>query len=332
MPTIHFLNVNEGDCIGVEHYSGHKTIIDVCNAKPINYLVEAFFAQKALADLGVSGNFNQKKYPVNPISYFKERGWTSVFRFILTHPDMDHMNGIKAFFEEFNPINFWDTDNKKEMNKDSWEGSPYSEEDCNYYKNIRDNDPSTDPKRLALYSGSRGQYYNEDEGGTGGGDGLHILAPTKELVDNANKADEDYNRCSYVILYRTGNHKIVFGGDSHDDTWEHILSEHKASVTNIDVLIAPHHGRKSKRSYEFLNVLQPKVTFFGNARSEHLAYSAWSYRNLPYITNNQAGCIIADASSDQIDLYVSHQPFAKAVNPYTFYSESFKAYYLGQVA
>ena len=32
MATIHFLNVKEGDCSIIEHNSGHKTVIDVCNA------------------------------------------------------------------------------------------------------------------------------------------------------------------------------------------------------------------------------------------------------------------------------------------------------------
>lgn len=330
MPTIHFLNVKDGDCIGVEHYSGHKTVIDVSNASPVEPLEEERMAKRALADLGVGGNFQQKKYPVNPIGYFREHGWpSSIFRFILTHPDMDHMDGIEAFFDEFSPINFWDTDNTKEMG--SWEGSPYSEDDWKFYKHLRDTDPDTDPNRLTLYSGACGKFWNQNDDGKGGGDGLHVLAPTPELVAAANEADNDYNRCSYVVLYRTGNHKIVFGGDSHDETWEHILDKHEESVTDVDVLIAPHHGRKSGRSYEFLDVLKPKVTFFGCARSEHLAYSAWNYRNLPFITNNQAGCIIADASVDPIDLYVKHEPFAKKVNPNTYYSSTFKGYYLTEV-
>lgn len=331
MPTIYFLNVKEGDCIGIDHYSGHKTVIDVCNAKTPNYLLEVFLSKKAQADLGVGGNFNQKKYPVNPISFFKERGWSNVFRFILTHPDMDHMDGMKVFFEELDPTNFWDTDNTKEIVQSSWENSPFSEQDWSFYKDLRERKPETAPKRLTLFSGTNGKYYNICEDGTSGGDGLYILAPTKELVVEANEAGEDYNRCSYVILYRTGEYRIVFGGDSHDDTWDHIITKHEASVKDIDILIAPHHGRKSYRSYEFLDVLRPKVTFFGNARSEHLAYGAWSNRDLPYITNNQAGSIIADVSVDRIDLYVTHAVFARAVNRHTFYSESFKAYYLIKV-
>jgi len=36
--------------------------------------------------------------PVNPIEYLRDRGISEVFRFILTHPEMDHMDGIKDFF------------------------------------------------------------------------------------------------------------------------------------------------------------------------------------------------------------------------------------------
>jgi beta-lactamase superfamily II metal-dependent hydrolase len=328
MPIIHYLNVKDGDCIGIEHISGNKTVIDVCNATVVNYLSELLSAYESKSETGLNGNFNQKKYPINPISYFKEKGWVSVFRFILTHPDMDHMDGVQSFFEAFEPINFWDTDNKKEMSKNNWEGSPYSEADWNFYKKIRDNKPSSNPKRLTLYSGDRNKYFNKSEDGTNGGDGLHILAPTKELVNSANETAGDYHSCSYVILYNTSNHKIVFAGDSHNATWEHILSNHKNDVRNIDILIAPHHGRKSDRSYEFLDILNPKITFFGNANSEHLAYNAWNYRELAFITNNQAGCIIADVGTGPIKLYVTNEVFAKAINPHTYYSDVYRAFYL----
>src|SRR5205807_6583268 len=103
--------------------------------------------------------------------------------------------------------------------------------------------------------------------------------------------------CSYVILYKTDNHRILFGGDSHDDTWERILANHKDDVSDVDVLVAPHHGRSSDRSYEFLDVVNPALTLFGNAPSEHLAYGAFSSRDLPIITNNQAGCVLLDTES-----------------------------------
>ncbi|HID31167.1 MAG TPA: hypothetical protein EYP19_14375 [Desulfobacterales bacterium] len=331
MATIHYLNVKEGDCSVIEHDSGRITVIDVCNARPRESLTEVYMAADAKEARGIEGNFQQKKYPVNPISYLLDRGINQIFRYIQTHPDMDHMDGIKVLFEALKPLNFWDTDNKKEMREDSWEGSPYNEDDWTFYKCLRDTNPQSDPRRLTLLSGARGQYYNVGEDGRDGGDGLYILAPTQELVDAANEADDNYNRCSYVILFRAGDHRIVFGGDSHDETWEHILQHYKDDITDIDLLIAPHHGRKSGRSYQFLDTLRPTLTFFGNARSEHLAYDAWRRRGLSYITNNQANCMVVDTSTTPMTLYVTHEHFARRVNTETFYSKRFKAWHVGYI-
>ncbi len=330
MATIHYLNVKEGDCSVIEHNSGNISVIDVCNAKPTEFLIEALTAELAKTEKGISGNFQQKKYPVNPNSYLRDHGINSIFRYVQTHPDMDHLDGIKALFDEFSPLNVWDTDNTKEMQRSSWEGSPYSEDDWKFYKHLRDTKPETDPKRLVLLSGARGQFWNVGADGTGG-DGLHILAPTQELVDAANDRDDEYNRCSYVLLYRTGSHRIVFGGDSHDETWDHILGNHKVDVTDIDLLIAPHHGRKSGRSYKFLDTLAPTLTFFGNARAEHLAYGAWRSRGLSIVTNNQANCMIVDASTSPMTLYVTHEAFARRVNDGTYFAEQFKGWYVGPI-
>lgn len=323
MATVHFLNVKQGDCSVIRHNSERITVIDVCNAKPADVQAETSNAMTEQLERGISGNFQQKKHPVNPISYLRDHGIDSIFRYIQTHPDMDHMDGIKALFDEFQPLNFWDTDNTKEIEDSSWENSPYNEEDWKFYKNLRDTKPGEDPRRLALLAGAQGQFWNSLDG-----DNLHILAPTQELIDSANETDQDYNDCSYVLLYRIGSNRIVFGGDSHDDTWTHILENYQDDVANIDLLIAPHHGRDSGRSYEFLDTLKPTLTFFGNARSEHLAYAAWRNRGLSYITNNQANCMVVDASQTPMKLYVTHENFARRVNAATTYNLTFKAWYV----
>jgi beta-lactamase superfamily II metal-dependent hydrolase len=334
MPTIHFLNVNDGDCSLIQHVSNKVTVIDVCNAKPLDELarkVEKLNQIRAGFEKGVNGNFNQKKYPVNPISYMQDQGIRSVFRFILTHPDMDHMDGIEAFFAEFSPANLWDTDNTEEKPFGNGINQGYSEEDWKFYKRLRDGKPEKDPKRLTLYSGSSGQFYNQGESSQAGGDGLHILAPTLKLLSAGNEC-EDFNDCSYVILYKTSEHRIVFAGDSHDDTWGHILAKHKKDVEDVDLLVAPHHGRHSDRDWEFLDVLNPALTLFANAGSEHLAYSAWSNRGLPIITNNQAGSVIINAGVDPMDVYVTCEAYAKASNPRgAGYSSTFGGYYWGEI-
>jgi beta-lactamase superfamily II metal-dependent hydrolase len=325
MRRVHFLNVNNGDCSIIQHGSGRVTVIDVCNASPTDVYAEAFLKAAAAFEPGKFGHFNQNKYPANPISYMRDRGIISVFRFVLTHPDMDHLDGIEAFFNAFSPGNFWDTDNTCEKEFGLGNNGGYSGRDWNFYKNLRDGISDSDPKRLTLYSGAHGKYWSNDDF-SGSGDGIVVLAPTSALVAQANECD-DHNDCSYVLLYRAqtsngGTHKILFAGDSHDATWEHILEQHGDLVSNVDLLIAPHHGRHSDRDWEFLDVLNPSLTLFGNADSEHLAYSAWSNRGLPIITNNQAGNIIVDVDSDPMVVYVTCEKFAKSRNAYSFFSDS----------
>lgn len=314
MGIIHFLNVNEGDCAWIHHASGRNTVIDVSAATtPITEFARS------------SGNHNQKNYPVNPIQYFKDFNISTIFRFILTHPDMDHMDGIKSLFNNFTVLNFWDTENTKVISdSESW--GKYKKEDWDFYQEIRTSVSS--PKVLHNYSGSRSKYYNENEDGTLGADGLYILAPTKELVADANNSGE-YNDCSYVILYKTNNKKIIFAGDSAEKSWDYILNNHKDDVTDVDVLLAPHHGRKTGGNSEYLDILNPKLTLFGNAKSEYLDYAAWNNRNLDHITNNQANCVILDTfGKDGINVYVTYEAFAKKRNPNASYDESLKAWYI----
>ncbi|MEY8507188.1 MBL fold metallo-hydrolase [Lachnospiraceae bacterium 42-17] len=317
MGVIHFLNVKEGDCIWVEHPSGHNTVIDVSNAEKTAKILESVFA---------TGNHNQKNHPVNPIEYLSDREVSTIFRFILTHPDMDHMDGIKDLFSSFDIINFWDTENTKVMGENvSW--GRYKKEDWDFYQKIRNLEES--PKVLHLYAGSHGKYYNQDENGESGADGLYLLAPTSELVEEANRTEE-YNDCSYVILYRTGNHKkIIFAGDSAENTWDYILENFKDDVTDVDVLVAPHHGRKTGGNDAYLDTLKPKLTLFGNAKSQYLDYASWINRELDHITNNQANCIVLDTNgSNGIDVYVTYETFARKRNSNTFFEEKYNAWYI----
>jgi competence protein ComEC len=332
MGVFHFLNVKEGDCSIIQHPSGRVTVIDVSNARhPVANENNALaLLMKSFNDSQrVKGNFGQKDYPVNPIQYMRDHGITDVFRLVITHPDMDHMDGIKDLCEAFPPTNFWDTNNN--CTKEDWgNNARYREEDWRYYENLHHGRLNSSPKRLAIHAGQRAMYYNQNSDNSAGGDGLHILAPTEALVSSANECD-DHNDSSYVILYRSNGGRIIIAGDSHDSTWEHIIANHRSDVENVDVLVAPHHGRHSDRDFSFLDVLKPKLTLFGNAPSEHLAYGEWSRRGLPIITNNQADCVVIDTDSAAMDVYVTNETFAKAVNAKTFWSAQRRGYYVGQV-
>jgi competence protein ComEC len=310
MSVVHFLNVLEGDCNLIQHDTGRVTLIDVSNAYDQNDTEAEKQAKKYKDQIEKERravprdktDFEQKKFPDNPIEYLKSRGITDIFRFIISHPDMDHLDGIHDLYSSFRIAHTWDTDNKKKCDTSVPGFGGYNPEDWDYYTKIRAGEVKT-TKRLTLFAGQQADYWQPDN--------LHILAPTKELVASAIDCD-DYNDSSYVVLFTPPKQngktwKILFAGDSHDKTWEYILKNYKAAVADIDILFAPHHGRDSDRSYDFLNVLRPKVTLFGNAKTKDLAYN--SYPRIR-ITNNQAGHVIMDISETHIRILVKNKEFA----------------------
>ena len=74
----------------------------------------------------------------------------------------------------------------------------------------------------------------------------------------------------------------------------------------------------------------PKLTLFGCAPAEHLAYGAWNYRDLTHITNNQCGCIVAEGSGG-MDIYVENDSFAEKSGGDVNRKNSQGFYYLGAV-
>jgi competence protein ComEC len=329
MSRVHFLNVRNGDCSIIQHLSGHVSVIDVnCAFIPQEKLVYARLStlseQKSWKP--VPGNYDQKSDEDNPIEYLRKLSVARIFRFILTHPDMDHLGGLKDLFSEFSPINFWDTANTKEFEEGSFGSRTDLEADWEFYKKIRDTSPADDPKRLVYYSGNRYDYFKQD--------GLKILAPTPALMEAGNKK-KNWNDASYVILYRAHGKKILFAGDSEDRTWEHILKAWPQTVSGLDILIAPHHGRHSGRNYKFLDVTKPKLTLYGNGPSQHLAYKAWHNRGLPILTNNQAGYIILDIYSTGIDVYAKNEKYARNLcaenNRETHENKDLDAWFLGRI-
>jgi competence protein ComEC len=104
MAIIHFLNVLEGDCNIIQHDSERITVIDISKAFD-NYDIEKEKKVKTSNEreerrlrTGVPRDkvdYKQKHTPENPFFYLKEKIKTlDIFRFIITHPDMDHLDGI----------------------------------------------------------------------------------------------------------------------------------------------------------------------------------------------------------------------------------------------
>ena len=211
MAEIHVLNVGQGDCIILKSGSGHVTVFDICGG---NIPTEEDRAALAIMEkAAVRGNYQMCKHPTNPIKFVTDKmGKSTVFRFILSHPDMDHMDGFNNLMDTVNVLNFWDSGVRKE--KPDFSKGPYKEEDWDRHVSVRDGNESVTV--VTPRAGAKGKYWNEDDEGKGG-DYITVCAPDKNLVDDANNSNsnESINDASYVILYRSSGGRILLPGDAH---------------------------------------------------------------------------------------------------------------------
>jgi len=308
MATIHLLNVKPGDCTIIQHNSGRVTMMDVCCAKPralVSKLLEK--AIKTEASKRPLGNFRMCEQSTNPLTYMEDLKINSIHRFILSHPDMDHMDGLDALAARYEIVNFWDSGYRR--TKPSFTNSPFEEADWDRYVAMRDGtNPGTNVMRVK--AGDRFPCANvKDEDGSV--DGLHILAPNEELVKDLNP-DDDINEASYVVLYKSSGGKILLPGDAHDATWDFIMNTDPDSLNDCKFLLAPHHGRDSDRKYDFLDAVRPKLTLIGCAPSRHISYGEWHARDLHFITSNQAGDVVLETRGEYIDVFIENASFAEA--------------------
>ena len=264
--TLHFVNVGHGDCTIVEFPSGRRMMVDVNNLKSLDEdtLMELLeyerYSQLNIAGALLKGTRLDQleriaKYVsnlTNPIEYWNDNiGESEIFRFVATHPDMDHLTGLHRIHEQedVSILNFWDTRNNKELSDDSFEGSEYDVADWHTYQSLRQSE--TDPKTLMLNRGNSGQYYTDD--------GITILAPTTEL-ENFSNEKEEYNHISYVLMISFGDCRIVLGGDATIDVWKDIYREYDEDFEKVHLLKASHHGRESGYYQPIVKAMEPTHT------------------------------------------------------------------------
>jgi beta-lactamase superfamily II metal-dependent hydrolase len=195
---------------------------------------------------------NQKGYNIpltNPIEYIKSLSINSLFRFVLTHPHMDHMTGLYNMVknEGISITNFWHSG--VELETPDFGNASSSEDDWNAYIELKDS--SENPKNIVKNSGDTGEFWTND--------GIEILSPTIELKDigvDKNKL----NLCSYVLLVTYKNFKFVLAGDAEKENWDYILENYSDKIANVDILKAAHHGRDSGFHEEAVKLMNPQYT------------------------------------------------------------------------
>jgi beta-lactamase superfamily II metal-dependent hydrolase len=319
MLKMHFFNVGHGECTLIEHHSGRLTMVDINTSHEYDRNTRQEIAAdnsrglglgggvsnplSAAADLGLRGggisnplsaaadlgllggvaaaDAAAKSELTDPIEFLRKNyPGRQLFRFILTHPDLDHMRGLKRLRETVGFANFWDVRHAKET--PVFRGDNDREE-WRHYQQLRSGAFDLTPKYF-----TRGDEYfafARDENGLGNGDCIEILSPSDALVEACNAAEKS-NDLSFVLRFRHANRRIMLTGDIEEDAWNDLEAVYKGSLKS-DFLQASHHGRDSGFHESSLKLINPLAVIVSVGRKPptdaHSKYKAicskiWSTR------------------------------------------------------
>lgn len=116
MLKVHFLNVGKGNCVVIKFPSGRLTVVDIDNSR-------------------IDDDNDTLQDPIEFLdSHYPNE---SIFRFILTHPDMDHMSGLHELHTKRKLVNFWDTEHEKKVSLNQLSLGGYSKHDWLAYEKLR---------------------------------------------------------------------------------------------------------------------------------------------------------------------------------------------------
>jgi beta-lactamase superfamily II metal-dependent hydrolase len=226
----------------------------------------------------------------------RESKGKEITRFISTHPDHDHIQGIQYLNSEMPIINFYCVQNETTK--------AVATDDFNTYCTFRDGD-----KAFYLSEGCSRRWMNEASTERGAA-GISILWPVlsnqayKEELKNA-KEGKSPNNISIIARYHLSDGpSVLWMGDLETDFMETIKND--LSLSQTDIVFAPHHGRKSGRiPQKILSKLNPKLIIIGEADSDDLHY----YGGYNTITQNSAGDITFDCQEGKAHIYVSNSGY-----------------------
>ena len=255
--------------------------------------VETYQTRKALAEAGYTIQLT------NPIEYLEHLCLSqgrdkTIFRYIQTHPDMDHMRGLTALLDHgFQIINFWDTENTKaepdfnkiiEGDKSDWET----------YQKLRKGQGVI---RLAHLRGAAGTYWNQGKDYGDLGDGIEILAPTTEIAQAAN-AGAKHNNHSYVLRITYAGISIILGGDAESEVWENIVDTYGIGL-KCTVLKASHHGRDSGYHQPAVKLMKPELTLVSvGSKPETCAANKYKNYSTKVLTTRLSGNVVLNIRPD----------------------------------
>lgn len=222
-------------------------------------------------------------------------------RFISTHPHEDHIAGLEILYKEWPwpNKNFYTVDNNIQFQN-------MSPSQAQYIK-------LKDECQVFIHKGLKRSYLNQD-GTTDTGEeikksGLNFYWPdinnpkVEEILQNT--TENSINNICPIFTYNVEESAtFMWMGDLETDMQQEFYNKNQNSIPQVDILFAPHHGRKSgKVPTELLQELNPKIIIIGDAPSKHIHY----YDTEKTITQNSSGDISFECLKNKVRIYTKNK-------------------------
>jgi len=215
-------------CWDVQH--GSSTYIKTPNKKHI------------LQDLG-TGKYKNKDEHFSPLNYLKDN-WDvkRLDEVIITHPHKDHIKDIKNF-NKLSPLVFT---RPRDLSKEE------------IMEGVREKDKSLFEEYFKIDEDYNASVHSDEDlentANTGGASIWPFFPQTCSI--------SKINDCSIVTVVSYADSKVVIPGDNESASWEALLErdDFRSAISDADILIAPHHGRKSAFYPDLFDYFEPKLT------------------------------------------------------------------------
>jgi competence protein ComEC len=212
--TVTFIDVGQGDSILIEFPGQKKMLVDGGGVR--------------------DGTFDIGEKVVSPLLWRK--GIKRIDTLVLTHPEADHMNGLRSVARNFKLVEFWQADVSPDIGR------------------LVDFKKTFPPrlyvrKLLAEESLSIGEVK------------LEILHPRNTEFTEVSSP----NNSSLVIRLAYGKTSFLLTGDIEAYAEQEILDHFVLKKTQV--LKSPHHGSSSSSSMEFLAAISPQIVVVSAGRN-----------------------------------------------------------------